>query len=356
MELGSSTMARRPGSMYLARRLPGRHPSVDDTSPRKACHNVIFHSTALFCADESSLPTMTSSNTPRQRLVASLTAIFIGTTSVAMPFAHAQDEGGAASGQVDYEPPLLEHEVVPRGTAGESQVFLATATDDQGLDEVTLFHRFRGDERYASLPMRALEESDNYTGTVNTLASEARNIEYYIEATDVSGNRVVQGFVFEPLVRVMEPAPMAIGESEEPAEEAPEGMSLTRKIVYVTLGVLAVGGIAAALDSSDSDSGSGGGGNNGSGDDGSADGSATGGDTGGNDDSTAGDGSDDSAAGDGNDDSTAGDDAPGGNDAAAEETDGDTGTDEVLVADEGTEGEPVGVQFGGTGVGFGVTF
>lgn len=287
---------------------------------------------------------MISSSTFRQRLTASLTAIVIGTSSVAMPLAQAQTGEDTSATSVDYEPPQLDHEVVDRGVAGESQVFLATVSDDQAIEQVTLFYRFRGDEQYASLPMTPLDQSDNYTATVNTTARDTRNIEYYIEARDASGNRVVQGFVFEPLARVMEPAPLAIGEADESAEAPPEGMSLTRKIVYVALGVLVVGGIAAAIDNS-----SGSNDDNDSGDGSSGDGEST-------DGSTTDSGSGDQGTGD--EDST---DTADVDDSVAAGSDDSSGADTPVVdtaediAPETGSG-PVGVQFGGSGLGFGVTF
>lgn len=345
--------ARRKGTAVKTR------TSVDETSPHKSCRDVIF-TTAL------SPPIPMTSYSPHRRLPALLLACVFTASSICMPLAHAQNNNPAAAAAIDYEPPLLDHDVVARGVAGESQVFLASVSDDQALDEVTLFYRFRGDDRFASLPMQPLGESDNYTATVNTSARDVRNIEYYIEARDASGNRVVQGFVFEPLVRVLEPPPVALGESGQTGETPAQGMSLTRKIVYATLGILVVGGVISALDrggdsGNDSNAGSGGSDTGGDGDttpttdtdtdtgttDTGTDTPTDTGDTGtdGTTDPAAGGDTDDAANGNGADAVPAADDSGGAADEEVPESDAPA-----------VGGSPSGLQLGGRVPGFSVTF
>ena len=310
-----------------------------------------------------------------QRTTATVVAGIIALSQTIVPAAHAQsdaNEPAAIDEQLDSEPPLLDHSVIPTGNAGDAQVFLATVSDERELGDVTLFYRYKGEERFASLPMTPIDDSDNYSASLGTSADETRPIEYYIEATDAADNRVVQGFVFEPLVRELQPPPQAVGTSSDPAEDASNGMSTGRKILYVVLGVLVVGGIAAALDSGDDDDSSSGGGTGGGdsgGDDssGGTDGAtdAGGADDGGGDDA----GSADAGAGDGSGDDGAGDagaggDSTAGDDGAVDATGGDDGSDTAAEAGDTTETAPVAAGAGGdigtgsagSGLRLGITF
>ena len=159
--------------------------------------------------------------------------------------AHAQDD------DIDLEPPIVEHEVLERGAAGDAQEFVATVVDDRELAEVLLFHRFAGEAAFERTPMRRLAESAVHTASVPTSAAETRAIEYYIQARDAAGNRVIRGYAFSPLVRRIGDgsAPGALA-GDVPGEPASSGGG-TRRWLYIGLGVLAVGAAAAALGGDD---------------------------------------------------------------------------------------------------------
>ena len=42
---------------------------------------------------------------------------------------------------IDFDPPVIDHESLVTGIAGELQVFSALVVDDRGLEEVTLYYR-----------------------------------------------------------------------------------------------------------------------------------------------------------------------------------------------------------------------
>ena len=164
----------------------------------------------------------------------------------------------------DNEPPILELEVVETGTAGDSQVFSATVTDNEEVSEVVLYVRVQGVDDYQRVPMSPIPGTSIYTVTVDISTTSSTVVEYYMNASDISGNRVVQGFAFDPLLRDLS-APNELAATSEPvaapvAAPAPKrsGLSTGRKILYIGLGVLAVGAIAAAAS---------GGGSSGGGDD-----------------------------------------------------------------------------------------
>lgn len=158
----------------------------------------------------------------------------------------------------DNEPPVLDLQVVDTGTAGDSQVFSATVTDNEEVSEVVLYLRVQGAEIYESVPMNPIPGTSIYTVTVDITTTDSTVLEYYMNASDSSGNRVVRGFAFDPLLRDLMPANELAATTEPVAAPAPVparvGISTGRKILYIGLGVLAVGALAAAA------SGGGGGG------------------------------------------------------------------------------------------------
>jgi len=160
--------------------------------------------------------------------------------AVAGSVLHAQTE-------IDIEPPLVEHEPLESGEAGTVQEFTATVVDDRELDEVLLFHRFAGEDAFDETPMRRVASSSVFTASVETEADDPRAIEYYIQARDQAGNRVIKGYAFSPLVRRMsdEDGTSAAGGSPG-AEPEIEKSGGGRRWLYIGLGVLAAGAIAAA--------------------------------------------------------------------------------------------------------------
>ncbi len=186
--------------------------------------------------------------------------LIVSTVLVVAP-AHAQSSA-------DNTPPVVDLQLVETGIAGDSQVFSATVTDNTEVAEVLLYYRVAGAGDYDRLPMTAIPGTTIYTVTVDIDSPDATAIEYYINAADANSNRVVRGFSFDPLVRVLEKPNQITAAPEAPAAQpsaAPSepGMSTGRKILIGALGLLAVGALAAA--SSGGSSSSGGGGNPGTG-------------------------------------------------------------------------------------------
>lgn len=158
----------------------------------------------------------------------------------------AQNGTGASNlpVDIDIDPPAIDHESLETGVPGQAQRFKALVVDDQGLKHVKLFYRDRSGVQYSSVDMEQVDSSSEYSVVIETSLGQTR-IEYYIEALDTGGNRVLKGFPFFPLVRQLEPAPGSTTQVTE--EAAPES-----RIIYVLLGVAALG-LAIALLGDDSD-------------------------------------------------------------------------------------------------------
>lgn len=168
----------------------------------------------------------------------------------------------AQSANADFKAPIIEHETLGNGVWGNSEPFEATVVDDQELKSVSLFYRYAGELAFTELVMQPLVSSSSYTASVDTSLSEepVSAIEYYIRAEDMAGNLVLKGFAFEPLVRELASPDLASTDTQNIAapESINSGELQTKKGInwlYVALGALVLGGIAAGAGGGGSDSG-----------------------------------------------------------------------------------------------------
>jgi len=153
----------------------------------------------------------------------------------------------------DVTAPTIVLEEIDQGFVGETQVFTATVTDDVALASVVLFHRLAGDQTFIASTMTELGSSNVYMASVEVSPTNASDIEYYIQAEDLGGNKSLSGFSFDPLVR-----DIGVNEGAIATTGAiTPGLSRNQKILYGVLGVLALGLIASQVGGS---SGGGGGG------------------------------------------------------------------------------------------------
>jgi len=153
----------------------------------------------------------------------------------------------AQSGSIDVEPPLIEHSIVSSVDADTRQSFFATVVDDDELDSVSLYYRFQNDPTYSNVVMNRVSFSSTYIAHVPTAPDSDRNIEYYIQARDKSGNRTVRGYAFNPLVREIRLAETTPVASTSDTGGKTSGSGTGRTVLYVVLGVLALGLAAGAL-------------------------------------------------------------------------------------------------------------
>ncbi len=157
----------------------------------------------------------------------------------------------------DITAPLIVHDASEVNLRkGIGNVIKATVTDDIAVGEVSLFFRPDGNERFLRIQMRPTKTKNIYAASLPQL--DSNKMEYYIQATDTSGNKVLKGKQFIPLVAtvsgptttiqstsndapVNQPAAIQAQLSEEKDEKT--GIS---KWVWIGAGVLALGAVAAA--------------------------------------------------------------------------------------------------------------
>ncbi|MGI9296183.1 MAG: hypothetical protein ACR2PS_19540 [Pseudomonadales bacterium] len=163
--------------------------------------------------------------------------------------AMAQDQG------YDYEPPLIEPEVVDLAEANYRQTFIASVVDDVELASVTLFYRFVGEVTYQRISMGQVSRSSSYIAHIPTDPKLGLDVEFYIEASDTSGNRTLHGYAFSPKLRVVIDPDSGVVAGAVVEDTEPSGMGKNRTAWYVVGGVILLGLLAGLTDG---DSGGGG--------------------------------------------------------------------------------------------------
>lgn len=157
----------------------------------------------------------------------------------------------------DFEAPIIEHEENVSGIFGDVESFVATVGDNEGLKSVNLFYRYAGESEFTEITMEPLVQSSYYSASVNTGTRSGNEtaIEYYIRAEDTAENVVFKGLPFNPLIRSLVDINNTVNSAAaDPVEQkSPTKSTSDRKVnwVYVALGALIVGGIAAAAGGGD---------------------------------------------------------------------------------------------------------
>jgi len=190
-----------------------------------------------------------------------LTVIFISQSLIFISFAHA-DQLALPSG--DLIAPQISHEPLEESVkAGSNQEIKATITDNVGIKSVTLFYRNTGTESYKRVKMEHVENTNEYVTTLGIEDTAEPGIEYYIQAVDLAGNALLHGYSFSPLtLAVVQREPTSeidteISLADTPASTDPAlgKQKKTNKWLWIGLGVLAVGVIAAVAGGSGDDGG-----------------------------------------------------------------------------------------------------
>lgn len=137
----------------------------------------------------------------------------------------------------DQQPPQIVHKAVEEATAGKDIVINAEVTDNVGISTVMFNYRLKGDKKYKSQKMDK-KQNDRYEAK---LEAKTPGIEYYLEATDVSGNA-------PSLWKTPEkPQLITIRQPEQVAEVSKKG---SKKWLWIGLGTIAIGGGAIVAVSS----------------------------------------------------------------------------------------------------------
>jgi hypothetical protein len=106
---------------------------------------------------------------------------------------------------LDQSSPVIQHEPLNQAApVGKALKIEATIRDKVGIKDATVFYRKLGEEKYQEIKMES-HGNELYSATIPKEAVKEPGLEYYIQATDISGNIVMRGFSFSPLsVTVMQ--------------------------------------------------------------------------------------------------------------------------------------------------------
>ncbi len=199
-------------------------------------------------------------------LLAQMSQPFAQTLVANQSFMLAQLETDSSVSGIDLDPPQVDHIPVASGVAGAIQSISVRASDVQGIASVTLFYRSNTSVEYKQQLMRPVYGTENFTAGIDT-SPEHSVIEYYFLVIDTGGNKVLNGFPYEPFARMLT-APVIDNaggsESQIAADQEAKASgtgtagsgaagatgegrrSNASRLLWIALGVLAVGALASA--------------------------------------------------------------------------------------------------------------
>ncbi len=196
----------------------------------------------------------------RKRLYSALFATLLS------PAALADNTLPMSSQLVDITPPVIEHDPMSESApAGKPTLVTATVSDSEsGVKTVNLFFRTKSTEpgKFNRIAMESRDGTTTYIAEIPERYVQGPGVEYYIEAVDIAGNKILRGVNFSPLLISVAPGPggetTASGAAPTPGEAlsaAEQDSQQKKNWLYVAGGVVAAGVIYAL-----SDPGGGGGG------------------------------------------------------------------------------------------------
>jgi hypothetical protein len=173
------------------------------------------------------------------RLVSSFLTLILTLSPGLSPIAHAQ--------ATDFKPPKVVHSNLDaRASSTLPHVISATVSDESGIDSVKLFYRNSGASEYKEANLLPTGTANLYMTELPAAALSPPSLEYYIQAEDKSGNIILKGFSFEPLVLSVFKGSKNTVVVKKSTEDNNSNSLASNKLLWIGLGVLAIGGIAAS--------------------------------------------------------------------------------------------------------------
>ena len=175
-------------------------------------------------------------------------------------------------------PKVIHEKIIEPLSPGSTLQIKAKVTDNVGVQSVTLFYHTIGESEYKRIALNPTDVADEYGVTLGQNDLAEPGIEYYLEATDLTGNTKLHGYSFSPFIVKIEPDTAVAAAAHQHGdtgieattdttiitttattavtEETTKKGKSTNKWLWITLGVLAVGALAAAAGNDGGDSGS----------------------------------------------------------------------------------------------------
>lgn len=145
---------------------------------------------------------------------------------------------------VDFDPPEVEHivgnSVLPENTAA---TITASVRDNVEVKSVVLHFRSKGEQEYSARAMSRSGETELYILTLEASEIKQPGLDYYLEATDTTGNAVLEGFPLIPLTLTVGRA--IANPTSDSNDTAGSGVS-KKTWIWIGLGVLVAGALASS--------------------------------------------------------------------------------------------------------------
>ncbi|KPJ92450.1 MAG: hypothetical protein AMJ53_09355 [Gammaproteobacteria bacterium SG8_11] len=167
--------------------------------------------------------------------------------------AYSSDNNQATS--PDDTPPKIVHQALDGPHPVESPATIyAQVTDNNAVKNVTLFYRVKGANEYIPVEMHVYDQQAHmYSVTLPASEVKAPALEYYIQATDLSGNSMLRAGKLFPLTIAIDSGEGSLqyAEQQEPSQPDENQPKAKRYIwAWIAAGIL-VGALAVAAANSD---------------------------------------------------------------------------------------------------------
>lgn len=160
------------------------------------------------------------------------------------------------------EPNIIPPKFVPKYSLayvmGNTANVTAKVNDDLGVASVYFYYRVRGATTYNSIKLKQTA-ADMFETQLQDASIREPGLEYYFQATDISGNTAALGNRNQPFILAFKAAaqtsPTGHTKSLAKALASKPESSPTSKWVWIAIGSIVAGGAAVAISNSHNDSG-----------------------------------------------------------------------------------------------------
>lgn len=168
------------------------------------------------------------------------------------------DAAQLALPSTDINAPTVKHTPPQTRDSEGGLPFSAEVNDNVAVRSVTLFYRAPNTQEFKTLTMqRQLSNSDIYAARIDKSLLSGDGIEYYIKAEDSSGNTLLHGYSFSPIILSFEgntntvaSDPESIAAFDKDAMPGVNKPMWKNKWLWIGIGAVAVA-VAASSKSSD---------------------------------------------------------------------------------------------------------
>ncbi len=138
----------------------------------------------------------------------------------------------------DISAPVINHEPVERGTAGEMLTITAAIEDNVSVKSASVYFLTSTGQQFQQVSMSPDSAASVWLTTIDTVADDTQ-VSYYIVAEDQEGNRIQKGGQTNPFIVTLSDTEVSLSASTESKQQT--GDKKQSNIILLVVGVVAAG-------------------------------------------------------------------------------------------------------------------